>query len=223
MKGIPAKSCIAIFLKDPVPGYVKTRLAVKIGHHNAAQLYKRMAESTIKKAASTQADVILFWGVMGAMAQEDSLSGFLHLEQRGEGLGERMLDALNCCKKLGYQQTVLIGTDIWSLSSDILCDALISLVQKDAVLGPAADGGYYLIGMKNPSEHIFRNIDWSTQTVLSSTIKRFKDLKLNIKCGPVLNDIDTWDDLVKEPSLLAFLPGYNEKEQSLKTSPNKKP
>lgn len=163
-----------------------------------------LLETLSKAKAVDGADVHLFWLKKGAMASGE-LEDFSHFEQKGSDLGERMHNALKQMSELGYQRSILIGSDIWQLSTSILKDALEVLSEKQVVLGPATDGGYYLVGLSEPKEELFTGMKWSQPSVFEETISRLKRLKLLFGLTQELNDIDTIDDLNKDHSLVKVL------------------
>jgi hypothetical protein len=120
----------------------------------------------------------------------------VHLwNQEGEDLGSRMSHAFHAAFQMSYQSILLIGTDIPSLQSAIIEQALKSLATYDVVLGPTMDGGYYLIGLKKPMPDLFTDIPWSTDQVLTRTQQHAHHLGLSVELLPQLRDLDTIDDL----------------------------
>ncbi len=193
------KNLVIIFAKYPDYGKVKTRLARQIGQICSTILYKNLVENTVKEALKTGMEVRIEY-----TPKERSenfklwLGRNLHFkEQEGKDLGIRIFNAFRATFKNGYMKAVLIGTDIPGLKSTDLKKALHLLSNRDAVIGPAADGGYYLIGFKKDkvSKEVFRNIPWSTKDVFKKTLPVFKKLGYSFEVLETKNDIDTVSDL----------------------------
>ena len=117
-----------------------------------------------------------------------------------------MANAFQWAFKKKYKKIVLIGTDLWTLNEKIITDSFKLLDKCDLVIGPSYDGGYFLIGMKNPDENIFKNIPWSTNNVLEKTILKIKDRKISFL--EIAKDIDSFSDV---KSNLSLLKKYNKK------------
>jgi rSAM/selenodomain-associated transferase 1 len=117
------------------------------------------------------------------------------IPQRGADIGERMANALRDLFSLGASKAILAGVDIPELSGEVIKDALRKLDAADIVLGPAEDGGYYLIGMKSLYEEVFRNISWSTEKVFRQTVSIAGTMKLRYETVVTLSDVDTHEDL----------------------------
>jgi rSAM/selenodomain-associated transferase 1 len=112
----------------------------------------------------------------------------------------------------GYEKIVIIGTDLWDLDLTIIQKAFESLERTEVVIGPASDGGYYLLGKQKMIPMIFKNKKWSSETVFSDTLK---DLKKNsISLLEKKNDIDLLEDLKQQPELLKLLKKYDDAKQN---------
>lgn len=182
---------LIIFIKNPVLGKVKTRLAATIGDQRALEIYQQLLEYTLNMVKKVDAEVNLFFS--DSIISDDSASKkFL---QEGKDLGERMNYAFEKILADHHSRVVIIGTDCAELTSDILQESFTLLDQSDLVIGPANDGGYYLLGMKKPSPFLFENIEWSTEKVFEATRKIAENSGLKISILPVLRDIDTEEDL----------------------------
>jgi hypothetical protein len=192
---------IVIFAKAPVPGRVKTRLIPALGEEGAARLAARMLRDTWREAAAvTVADVELCADPDPA---DPAWRNFLPKERAlvaGQGagdLGERLTRA--AARVTGYgQRIVLIGTDCPDLTTRRLTEACRELESHDAVIHPAFDGGYALLGLGRFDPSIFDGIAWSTPSVAAATIGRIRALGWSLHLGETLRDID-------EPEDLAFL------------------
>ena len=190
---------LGMFLKFPAPGMVKTRLAVEIGIAQAAIFYKQLAESVLKKttpAADEYERIIFFEPAERKMDFEKWLGNEILVPQQGNDLGEKMSNAISwILKRAG--KAVIIGSDIPDLDSSIIVTAFSTLDHNDIVLGPAKDGGYYLIGMKVLHQKLFKDIHWSTAEVLSRTVESIKAAGLTCSLLPELSDLDTIEDYKK--------------------------
>ncbi|MDP2157648.1 MAG: TIGR04282 family arsenosugar biosynthesis glycosyltransferase [Nitrospirota bacterium] len=123
------------------------------------------------------------------------LPGNQFIPQHGDDVGERMDNAIRELLACGAEKAVLTGADIPDLSAEIIVKAFAALDQADIVIGPAADGGYYLIGMKKPHSEIFQGIPWSTERVFETTVCRIRKLQLSYISTITLSDIDRLEDL----------------------------
>lgn len=190
---------LLIFAKAPVPGQVKTRLAGQLGWRGAAELYKKLLRRTLAIARAARLCPIELWGA------PDGRHGFFIACRRDEGvrlrrqcsgdLGRRMNHALNRSLAEGHS-AVLIGGDCVSLDEEELRDAFRQLAAgAKAVLGPAADGGYLLIGLNQPAPTLFRDIAWGTPTVLAATRRRLRRAGLHWAELPTGWDVDTPADV----------------------------
>ncbi len=203
-----AAESLILFAKPPLAGRVKTRLAASLGREGAAHLYAcflRDAAETARALCDARPGVSLVceWALEEAESPDDFpltdwLPGaFLHRAQAGADLGMRMAAALGRCLAAG-RNAVLIGTDFPDLPHEVLIDAFEKLECGDeptVALGPAADGGYYLIGMNRFLPEIFTGIPWSTSEVLSRTIARADTLHIEVSLLPEWRDVDDADDL----------------------------
>lgn len=199
---MPTDPALLIFVKYPEPGKVKTRLAATIGADLAAQLYEEFVRQTFKLAqqsrvatcfvtftpAEKEAELKnLFPGVGQWFAQENS-----------PDFGVRLQCAIQRVQQQGYSSVITIGTDSPSLPAEYLDRAAAALAYNDLVLGPALDGGYYLIGLKSPPPtELFNGIDWSTERVLRQTLQRAEQLRLSVYQLPVWYDVDDLVSLQK--------------------------
>ena len=192
---------IVIFLRAPLPGRVKTRLAASIGADNAAAVYRRLTDLTLAAVAMTDASVYLSYD-SPLPGLSDRSPRFIYLHQHPGNLGERMLHAL-ADAQAKHGRVILIGSDCPEISGEILQDALRQLRSADVVIGPATDGGYYLIGISGPPDpRLFTDIPWSTERVFSLTRERCAQAGLHVALVPMLSDVDTLQDLLRYPALL---------------------
>jgi len=191
-----------VFVKNPILGKVKTRLAYTIGDEKALKVYKNLLEHTHKIANQVQVDKAVFYS---DYIDEDDIwkkSDFQKFLQKGDNLGDKMSNAFAETFNMGYISVVIIGSDCFDLNEDIITDAFKILEETEIVLGPAKDGGYYLFGMQKHYKQFFENKTWSNENVLSDTLKDLSNLKLTFKLLPILSDVDKEEDLINYPNIL---------------------
>ena len=201
------KNVLIVFVKFPEPGKVKTRIARDLGAERAAEIYSQMAARIIHDVSGpdTYRTIIYF----DPPAREDEIRTWLganslsYESQSGGTIGDRMSNAFHKVFSEGTERAVLIGTDIPEITADAVSAAFVLLDDADVVLGPAEDGGYYLIGLKRFEPILFRDIDWGTNTVYNRTLDRIVEKNLGHKLLDTLKDIDTADDI--DPEMLTRL------------------
>ncbi len=191
---------LVIFSKNPIAGLVKTRLAASIGSDQALRVYEQLREITERATAPASCTRAIFYS--DAIPEEDlfmhgSTKAYL---QDGADLGERMHRAILKGFELGFRQVVLIGTDCPGLTTFLINEAFELLEANDAVIGPARDGGFYLIGLNAPMPDLFLDRRWSTPEVLRDSLRILREKGAAWALLPALSDIDTIDDL-KESDL----------------------
>jgi rSAM/selenodomain-associated transferase 1 len=190
---------IALFVKPPIPGRVKTRLARNIGDEAACSIYRRLAGNTIQQIRASEFPLALFFdGDDPSLLPQSWLeAASICLFQQGDDLGSRMAHAFTLLFKEGFKQAVLLGSDIPGIDALYLHTAMTQLASHDMVIGPALDGGYCLIGFHQSSftESVFQNIPWSTDQVLNLTLNAAKQAGLSVGHLSPLHDIDTVEDL----------------------------
>jgi uncharacterized protein len=186
-----ATQALIIFVKNPVPGKVKTRLARSIGDQQAADVYRQLLLHT--KSITYQlneVDRLVYYA--DDIAENDlwESSAYEKRQQQGEDLGERMASAFAACFHAGYKRVIIIGSDCVEITTAHIEQAFVALNTKDLVIGPATDGGYYLLGMKKLNQGLFENIPWSTSAVMTRTLLKVNELGLNYLSIETLSDID---------------------------------
>lgn len=186
------KQELLIFAKYPEPGKVKTRLARTVGPVEAARLYRGMVETVVKKTTPVNGEYhqIMYFDPPERVREFKQWVPLQMKKQCPGELGHRMLDAFQTSLANGSGQAILIGTDCIEIDRTLLCDAFQQLETADLVLGPAKDGGYYLIGMKATHPILFEGISWSTAKVLQETLHKAKEAGLKVALLPLLADID---------------------------------
>ncbi len=186
---------LIIFAKNPEFGKVKTRLAATIGHKKALEVYIKLLLHTRSIASPFIKNTIFYF--TNDTEKTEGWSQFNQRLQIGNSLGARMSNALKESFDEGNDKVLIIGTDCYEITSEVISNAFRVLDDNDVVIGPAEDGGYYLLGMKRFYPEFFMNKKWSTETVFIDTIEDVKLLGLTHKNLPTLTDIDTEQDLRK--------------------------
>ncbi len=187
------KNELLIFAKYPEPGRVKTRLARTVGAVEAARRYREMTETVMRKTQPLDGEYRRVLCVDPPEREIDFRKWFPSLAMRPQcsgDLGERMSVAFQESLVKGSDRAVLIGTDCVEIDRSLLRDAFQQLETADLVLGPAKDGGYYLIGMKKMNSFLFEGVPWSTEKVLWITIEKAKESCLKVELLKTLSDLD---------------------------------
>lgn len=190
---------LIVFAKVPQHGQVKTRLAKTIGDDAALWVYEQLLNRTASIVNQDEFDLAVFY--TPKVPDIDScfpLAKFREI-QIGEDLGTRLEHAFNWGINKFYNRIITIGTDLWSINVKLLENAFNSLLNHDVVIGPAEDGGYYLLGLTKKLPFLFRDIEWSTEIVFRQTmdlLKNYNVFQLQMK-----NDIDDIEDLKNEVQL----------------------
>ena len=185
---------LLIFIRNPRLGKVKTRLAHTVGDAEALRIYHILLEKTRQAALSVAADRWLFYSDFLEPEDDWSVDHFQKRVQAGHDLGERMENAFRQAFVAGAGKAVIIGSDCPDLNGALLREAFDRLDEADFVLGPAQDGGYYLLGMKQLEVSLFRNMEWSTPGVCAETTRRIKVPGKSYFLLPELTDVDTEED-----------------------------
>lgn len=204
-------NALVIFARYPEPGKVKTRLAKDIGDERAASLYRAflcdLAERFTCASPDGRNGYDLYWACAPSPRSLAEVVGEAArcFTQQGDTLDERLYRACVAMRQAGYERVVIVGSDAPYLPANVVADALSCLGDVPVVLGPAEDGGYYLIGVCLQPEppDLFRGIQMSTATVSEETLARVERLHLAVALLPTLFDIDTRDDLTRLAALLA--------------------
>jgi len=194
-------SALIVFVRNAEIGKVKTRLAAQIGDQKAFDVYMSLLQHTHSIAITTDCDVRVYYS--DYIPDVDLWDiGFCskHL-QTGNNLGNRMANAFEETFAAGYENVIIIGSDCPQLNSQHIQKAIDELRSAEVVIGPARDGGYYLLGMKQARPAIFENKLWSSAILFDQTIDDLIKIGLSWYELPILADIDTVEDL--ERSYLA--------------------
>ncbi len=206
------KVCIILFTRYPVPGEVKTRLIPAMGAEGAAQMQKSMTEFTVAHiqdlASDSSYDVHIYY-TGGSLEQMQAWLGmqYTYIEQISGTLGQKIQYAFAQAFAQGAEKVLLMGADCPDNRAQNMQEALRLLDTTPCVLGPAQDGGYYLVALKDPMPYIFEDIAWGTESVLASTLAKLDAFALL----PTLNDVDYKQDIPEMISVI--IPSYNEEER----------
>lgn len=198
-KGGPLAPALAVMARAPSPGRVKTRLCPPLTPEEAADFYDCLLRDVLGELSRSER-----WDTWVAYA-ERSRDYFLKLResrvgllpQRGASLGARMHSVFVDLRRAGYRQVVLVGSDVPTLAGASVRAACEVLEQDrcDVALGPAHDGGYYLVGLSRPVEELFTGVSWSTGSVLEQTLARARELGLRAHLVAAAYDIDVAEDM----------------------------
>jgi uncharacterized protein len=197
-------AALVIFAKAPIPGEVKTRLCPPLTPDEAATLHGSFVLDMLERTKLAVTKLQLPFHRYLACAPSSELVFFKIMEERqgvrlldqvGEDLGQRMHRTFVDVFDKGYTQVLLVGTDVPTLPLSVYQEAIAMLGRSDVVLGPALDGGYYLIGLTKPAEQLFTEIPWSTDQVLAVTQQKAKTLGLSFGLTTAWRDMDTIADL----------------------------
>lgn len=194
------KERLIVFTRYPEPGLTKTRLIPALGATGAATLQRQMTEYTLGKVKELQSFRPISLEVRFAGGNLSLMEGWLGsdivLQPQGTGdLGSRMAQALSIAFQSGTQRGVIIGTDCPGVNAQLIAQAFQCLYSNDLVLGPAIDGGYYLIGLCCFVPELFSGISWGTAEVLQQTLTIANNLNLSVAHLPQLADVDRPEDL----------------------------
>jgi rSAM/selenodomain-associated transferase 1 len=190
-----SESLLMIFVKNPLLGKVKTRLAATVGPERALEIYLKLLEYTNKITLDLSVDKAVFYSE--EIEQGDLWDGNAYqkqLQSQGD-LGDRLKSAFEWGFQAGYGKICVIGSDCYELTPDIIMESFRELKTYDAVLGPARDGGYYLLGLKALQPEYFQDKSWGTDAVAAATLKDFQSLGINYSLLRPLTDVDVEQDL----------------------------
>lgn len=189
---------LGVFVKAPAPGQVKTRLAAEVGVHSAAEIYRYLGRRVVSACAGADHETVVWFAPAAArLVVREWLQGLCVAAYRAQvsgTLGARLDAAFRWHFDDGARRVIMIGSDCPGVDADLVSGALAALDAHDLVLGPAPDGGYYLIGLRAPAPQLFQDIAWSTEGVLEETLARARQLGLDAALLPMLRDVDTASD-----------------------------
>lgn len=188
------RKLLMVFTKNPEKGKVKTRLAKTIGDDAALEVYIRLLNHTKKFVGESNSDKAVFYSQEITGNDDWSAMGCQQVLQHPGDLGDRMKAAFDYAFAKEYQQVIIVGSDCPEVNSEIISEAFDALTHNDIVIGPAEDGGYYLLGMNQMHACFFENKSWSQEALFTETMHDVVKHKLKTQILKTCNDIDTIDD-----------------------------
>lgn len=189
---------LIVFAKEAQRGAVKTRLRSYLSEEQCVNLYKSFLKDTVDIARKINCETrIMAYESNGKSPEflKKISNDFKFYKQKGKNLGQRLYNAFKFAAKSGSSKTVIIGSDSPDLPKSYINKAFNKLNNSDLVLGPAYDGGYYLIGLREPCKEIFENIKWSSSSVFKQTLEKAKKARKKVAVLGLWHDIDTPQDL----------------------------
>ncbi len=195
------KNALIIFVRNPVLGKVKTRLAATVGNEKALLVYQHLLQHTQSITANLPVTKIVYYADF--VNDNDIWNGCEKRLQSGNDLGQRMKNAFEELFNLGFDKVCIIGSDCYELTNEVITEAFENLYSCKTVIGPASDGGYYLLGMQFPFKDLFNAMEWSTKNVFIETVNKINTQSLTCHLLTWLNDIDNENDL--RNSSMAYL------------------
>ncbi|MEO9964164.1 MAG: TIGR04282 family arsenosugar biosynthesis glycosyltransferase [Reichenbachiella sp.] len=186
-----SKRALIILVKNPEPGKVKTRLAKTVGDLEAMSIYQQLVALTQRESEKSGAKCVVYYS--SQIVAEDLWGGAEKKLQSDGDLGQKISSAFKA-EFSAHDQVCIIGTDCANLTADIINQAFDALDCTDFVIGPANDGGYYLLGMNAHHSELFDQIEWSTDQVMAQTISKINAIESSYSLLPELIDVDTIDD-----------------------------
>ncbi len=190
----PMSDALILFVRKPEKGKVKTRIASTEGEEVALKIYNKLLTHTHQITAPLPCKKYVFYA--GAIEEDDIwTAGYNKLMQADTDLGSRMKTAFEQLFEKGHNRICIIGSDCYELDTVIIEQAFEKLSHHDVVVGPAHDGGYYLLGMKDGLKDVFQNIEWSTEKVLQQTIVQLTEKNNSFSLLPMLHDVDTVNEI----------------------------
>jgi len=197
-----SKKLLIIFTRNPELGKVKTRLSKSLGDIVALDIYQFLLDKTKEATQNISADKVVYYSEK--IAENDLWNSSLYKKevQFGDDLGAKMEYAFQTAFENNYEKVLLIGSDLYDLEPSHINEAFEKLKNKDVVIGPALDGGYYLVGLKKNYPEIFKNKRWGTSSVRKDTLKNLE--KVDVHLLPILNDVDVVEDIEHHPAFTKF-------------------
>lgn len=197
------KNLILVFIRNPELGKVKTRLAASIGDGNALKIYKYLLNHTKEVLLKCKVKSRVLYSDEININDDWDTTFFEKRVQIGNDLGEKMKNAFKDGFASGFEKIVIIGSDLYDLEASDIETAFEKLEKNEVVIGPAKDGGYYLLGLKHLPANIFENKNWSTETVFEDTIHDIQQLKYEVL--KTKNDIDSLEDIIEIEEFRKYL------------------
>ena len=197
-----SKNLLLIFTRNPELGKVKTRLAKDVGDKAALNIYKFLLDHTVAVTKNIASDKEVYYSE--EIHNNDIWDPQVYTKklQQGENLGDRMKNAFAEGFKNGYSKIAIIGSDLFDITSEEIAEAFDKLNEADFVVGPATDGGYYLLGMRCLKTSIFVDKQWGTSTVLQETLKDLSAESVSLLGEK--NDVDHYSDIKDQEEFQKF-------------------
>ena len=198
-----SKNLLLILTRNPELGKCKTRLAAKVGDKSALDIYKFLLDHTVSFTKGLKVEK---WVYYSEEIWEDDIwdnNVYQKKLQVGKDLGERMMNAFKEGFQAGFENIIVIGSDMYHLKQSDLEAAFSKFKDHNYVVGPAEDGGYYLLGMKSIKTELFQNKNWGTDTVLQDTLSDIKNEKVALMDEK--NDVDYYKDIKDVKAFAPFL------------------
>lgn len=194
---------LIIFTRNPELGKVKTRLAKEVGDQSALEIYEFLLRHTVSVTRDLEFTLEVHYseGIQHNDIWDEGI--YIKKQQIEGGMGEKMEEAFLSGFKNGYKNIIIIGSDLYDLTREELEGAFKALQTFEYVLGPAEDGGYYLLGMSTFNPEIFKNKAWGTDTVLRDTLIDLKNAQLQLL--EERNDVDVYEDIKDHKDFQQFL------------------
>lgn len=189
------RNALIVFAKSPEHGDVKTRLSETLSDDERIELYESLLTGSVEKLRHVEGCETLISYCPPEGGEYFERFGLRCFAQSGDGLGPRMHNAISRVLSDGFEKAVLVGVDIPGLTAGVVLNAFGLLGERDAVFGPASDGGYYLVGLRRAEEGVFDGIEWSTPSVLKQTLLRAQAQGLSVGLTEVLDDVDVPADI----------------------------
>lgn len=189
------ENLLVVFAKEPVPGRVKTRLSASLGVAKATRIYDCLLRYTLLEMDSPYFDLRVLKTPESRADYFASVAPVVLSDQQGDDLGARLANAFDEAFSLGYRRVIVIGSDCPTLTQEFIQEAFSVMRHKPDIIGPACDGGYYLIGLSAPASALFEDIRWSSEDVFDQTLGQATSLQRDLYRLPAQADIDLAEDL----------------------------
>lgn len=203
-----SKNLLLILTRNPEIGKCKTRLAAKVGDKAALDIYKFLLDKTVSFTKDLKVEKWVYYSE--SIWEDDIWDNKVYQKklQKGKDLGERIMNAFREGFHAGFENIIVIGSDMFHLNQSDLEEAFSKFKDHNYVVGPAEDGGYYLLGMKSLKVELFQNKTWGTDTVLSDTLSDLKSEKVALLDEK--NDVDHYEDIKDIEAFEPFLKHISE-------------
>lgn len=199
-----SKKALIIFTRNPELGKVKTRLVKSVGDESALKIYEFLLKHTVEITEKLNVDKYVFYSENIHRDDIWNPDIFRKKMQSGNDLGQRMQNAFSEIFGMGYEKVLIVGSDIYELQQKDIENAYEALQTSPFIIGPAKDGGYYLLGMKELNSEIFQNKNWGTNRVLEDTLNDLKNKQYILL--EEMNDVDYFEDIKNVDAFQQFLP-----------------